>query len=396
MAHAVLVAKYPNSQFCTFRFENCARDSYQGTQYYLTNMSSGWTSGWKNTPPVSIYGGTSSNFNISMTPGSSYSVQTRMMWNNVWYNGQSGYEPISFYFDPPTPQKPTDRVSFDHWSSTTSSITLRVLNAYGATSVDWKAVNGYTNQYHYYSSRSASSSTYYETLDGLQPGTQYTIGANGYNAGGYAGERTASFSTRPATPSISKGTNTEKNKITIRVNPDGGFDLIEVEMWTIDATSRLEIKTQGWNGGSNFDATFGINSPLTPNASYLFRARATKNSYSSTPSAWGGWLTVKNDMARPTDWNWYSAKASGAEFNILATEWNAFTAKINEFRMYRGLDAATFTTAVRGQPVYFYQFNETRNAINAMRATGLGTVTTGDVIFASHLNTLSNTLNAIT
>ena len=76
MAHAVMVQQYPNSQFCTFRFENCARDYYQGTQYLLTNTSSGWSSGWKNTPPVSIYNGTSSNFNISMTPGSSYNVRT--------------------------------------------------------------------------------------------------------------------------------------------------------------------------------------------------------------------------------------------------------------------------------------------------------------------------------
>lgn len=394
MAHAVLVAKYPNSQFCTFRFENLARDSYQGTQYYLTNTSTGWTSGWQNTPPVSIYGGTSSNFNISMTPGFDYSIQTRMMWNGVWYNGQAGYEPIYFNFPSPTPQKPSDRIAMDLWTASSSSITMRILGTYGATTVDWQVINQTTGGKNYYT-RSTSGTPYYETFNGLTAGTEYVISANGYNAGGYAGEKLANAMTNPATPSISKGTTTEKNTVAINVNPDGGFTSIEVEMWTIDATSRIAIRTQGWNGGGIFSVQFGA---LTPNASYLFRARATKTSsyYSPNPSAWGSWLTIKNDMARPTDWAWYSAKASGAEFNILAAEWNAFTVKINEFRMYKGLASATFTTAVRGQPFYFYQFNEARNAINAMRATGLGTVTTGDIIYASHLNTLSNTLNAIT
>lgn len=394
MAHAVLVAKYPNSQFCTFRFENLARSSYQGTQYYLTNTSTGWSSGWQNTPPVSIYNGTSSNFNIYMTPGYSYSVQTRMMWNGVWYEGQYGYEPIYFYFDPPIPQRPTDRIAMDVWSASTSSITMRVLGTYGATNVDWTIINQTTGGRNYYT-RSTQGTPYYETFSGLTAGTEYVISANGYNAGGYAGEKLANAMTNPATPSISKGTTTEKNTIAINVSPNGGFDSIEVEMWTIDATSRLAIRTQGWNGGGSFSVQFG---GLVPNASYLFRARATKTSsyYSPSPSAWGAWLTIKNDMARPLDWSWYSTKVSGGEFNMLATEWNAFTDRINEFRMYKSLTSSTFTTAVRGQSFYFYQFNEARAAINSMRATGLSTVTTGDVIYASHLNTLMNTLNAIT
>lgn len=394
MAHAVLVAKYPNSQFCTFRFENCARDYYQGTQYYLTNTYTGWSSGWQNTPPVSISYGSSSNFNISMTPGYSYSVRTRMMWNGVWYEGQYGYEPISFYFDPPTPQRPTDRIAMDVWTASSSSITMRILGTYGATNVDWQIINQTTGGRNYYSRRTQGT-PYYETFNGLTAGTEYVVSATGSNAGGSVGEKLANAMTNPATPSISKGTSTEKNTIRVNVNPNGGFSTIEVEMWTIDATSRLAIRTQGWNGGGSFSVQFGA---LVPNASYLIRARAIKTSsyYTPDPSPWGSWLTIKNDMARPLDWAWYSVKASGAEFNILATEWNAFTARINEFRMYKSIETATFSSAVRGQSFYFYQFNEARAAINSMRSTGLSTVTTGDVIFASHLNTLMNTLNAIT
>lgn len=394
MAHAVLVAKYPNSQFCTFRFENLARSSYQGTQYYLTNTSTGWVSGWQNTPPVSIYNGTSSNFNIYMSPGFDYSIRTRMLWNSAWYEGQYGYEPIYFNFPSPTPQRPSDRIAMDLWSASSSSISMRILGTYGATTVDWQIINQTTGVRNYYT-RSTQGTPYYETFSGLTAGTEYVISANGYNAGGYAGEKLANAMTNPVTPAISKGTTTEVNTISINVNPNGGFDLIEVEMWTIDATSRLAIRTQGWNGGSNFSAKFGS---LVPNASYLFRARASKTSsyYSPSPSSWGAWLTIKNDMARPTDWVWYSPKASGAEFNMLATEWNAFTAKINEFRLYKSLTAYSFSVAQRGQPFYFYQFNEARAAINTMRSTGLSTVTTGDVIYASHLNTLVSTLNAIT
>lgn len=394
MAHAVLVAKYPNSSFCTFRFENCARDSYQGTQYYLTNTSSGWSSGWQNTPPVSIYNGTSSNFNIPMSPGFNYSVRTRMMWNGVWYDGQSGYEPIYFDFPAPIPPKPTQSIAMDFWSASTSSITMRILGTYGATNVSWKVRNQTTGATSYFD-RATSGTPYYETFSGLVAGTEYLVSATGYNTGGSAIEKLSNAMTNPATPSISKGSTTTENTISINVNPNGGFTSIEVEMWTIDGVSRLAIRTQGWNGGGQFSVTFG---GLTPNASYLFKARAIKTSpyYSPSPSPWGAWLTVKNDMARPRDWVWYSAKVSGGDFNILATEWNAFTARINEFRMYKSLPPATFTSAVRGQAFYFYQFNEARNAINNMRATGLGQATSGDIIYAAHLNTLMNTLNAIT
>lgn len=390
MAHAVLVAKYPNSQFCTFRFENCARSSYQGTQYYLTNTRTNWQSGWQNTPPVSIYNGTSSNFNISMSPGDSYTVQTRMMWNNVWYNGAYPYEPISFYFEAPTPQRPTGSPYVTHYNSKGTTISLQIQNAYGATEI------GFTPSWGGTYNSTVYNTPYIYTLYAPQYGTEYEIGKKGYNAGGESSRTTLYATTEPAIPSISKGGSGGENTLIINVNPGGGFTTIEVEMWDIYATSRLATRNQGWNGGGSFTVQFG---GLVANASYLFRARALKTSNNSSyhpVSDWGGWLTVKNEMARPVNWNWYTAKASGAEFNILATEWNAFTTKINQFRMYRGLGNATFTSAVRGQPFYFYQFNEARNAINSMRSTGLGTVTTGDVIYASHLNSLSNTLNAIT
>lgn len=394
MAHAVLVQQYPNSSFVTFRFENCARDYYQGTQYYLTNNSTGWGSGWQNTPPVSIYNGTSSNFNISMTPGYSYSLRTRMMWNGVWYDGAYPYEPISFYFNAPTPRPPTDRIAMDFWSSSTSSVTMRILGTYGATSVYWQVINQTTGQRDYYT-RSTSGTPYYETFSGLTAGTEYLISATGSNTGGSVGEKLANAMTNPATPSISSGGTTGTNTVTVNVRPSGGFTSIEVEMWTIDAASKIATRTQGWNGGGSFSVQFGA---LVPNASYLFRARATKTSayYSPSPSSWGAWLTIKNEMARPLNWTWHTSKASGQPFNVTAAEWNQFTTKINDFREYESLSRYSFSNAIRGQPFYFNMFNEARAAINEMRATGLGTVTRGNPIYASHLNTLMNTLNAIT
>ena len=398
MAHAVLVQQYPNSQFCTFRFENCARPYYEGTQYYLTNTSTGWSSGWVNTPPVSISGSVSSNFNISMSPGFSYSVRTRMRWNGVWYDGAYPYEPITFYFRESTPQPPTDRIAMDFWSASTSSITMRILGTYGATSVSWQVINQTTGQRDYYS-RNTSGTPYYETFSGLTAGTEYVISATGSNSGGSVGEKLANVMTNPATPSISSG-GTTNNTVTVNVRPNGGFNSIEVEMWTIDAVSRIAIRTQGWNGGSPFSVQFGS---LVPNASYLFRARTIKTSpyYSPSPSAWGSWITIKNEAARPDNWKWTSGqnsnghKISGGRFSLLATEWNQFTARINAFREYKGMTQKSFTTAIRGNPVYFYMFNEAKAAIDEMRNTGLSNVTSRSPVYAAHLNTLMNTLNAV-
>lgn len=392
-AYLEKVQEYPNSNFVTFRFANLGRSSYDSQQYNVYNTSTGWSSGWTYAP-VSVLGYYSSNFNISLSTGYNYSVYSRMMVNGTWYYGDSWYEPVSFYFTPPA-RPPTSEVTALHHSSNGRTINIQVTGTNGATYIDWNTPFGSFT-------RSVRTVPYIESFTAPSFGTEYIIGAYGWNNSGYAPREKLIYSmSEPAIPSINSG-GSNNNTITINVSPQGGFTSIEVEMWTIDATSRLAVKTQGWNGGYSFSVQFG---GLVANASYLFRARALKTAnyggYSPT-TTWGGWLTVKNEITRPVNWKWTTAqnsnghKISGVNFSMLATEWNSFTQRINEFRKYKGASELSYTTAFKGSDFYFYIFNEANNAINGITSTGLSNVTRGDRVYASYFNALMNALNNIT
>ncbi|PLR72331.1 hypothetical protein [Bacillus sp. UMB0728] len=388
------VAEYPNSNFVTFRFANLGRSSYDGTQYNVYNTTTGWSSGWTNTPPVSYNGYYSSNFNISLSPGYSYMVYSRMMVNGVWYYGDGYYEPVSFYFTP-SARPPTDRPAIRQHSASGTTIYMIVDNAYGATSIQWNTPFGtYT--------RSVQSTPYTEAFYAPSYGTEYIIGAIGINASGSTGEKLAYALTETQAPSITSGGTAGNNTIVVNVSPRSGFDLITVEMWDINAQGMIASKTQGWNGGSAFTVQFA---GLVQNASYLFRAKASKTrsdgTYTST-SPYGGWLTIKNEAARPENWKWTTAansnghKISGVQFSMLASEWNAFANRINAFRSFKGLSNYNFTSAIRGSDFYFYIFNEANTAIGAMRSTGISNVTRGSQVYASYFNALMNALNGVT
>lgn len=328
-----------------------------------------------------------------LTAGTTYSFQGeyRRVGSSYWQ-----YTPVNYYTTAGVkPQRPTSEVTAYHYSSSGRTINIQVTGTYGATYIDWNTPWGsYT--------RSTRSTPYIESFTAPSYGTEYTIGAYGWNSVGYAPREKLIYTmSEPAIPSINDG-GANNNTITINVNPNGGFTNIEVEMWTIDAASRLAVRNQGWNGGYSFSVQFG---GLVTNASYLFRTRASKTAsyggYSPTTS-WGGWLTVKNEMTRPSNWVWTTAqnsngnKISGANYNMLATEWNSFTQRINEFRKYRGSPETSFTSASRGMDFYYYMFNEANNAISGITSTGLSNVTRGDKVYASYFNGLKNSLNNIT
>ena len=369
-AYVQLVRQNPHSQFCTFYITNCGRSSYNGIQYRYVNNSTGYSSGWRDTYAYVQYWngswGYTSEFDISLSTGYSYSVYTRMQVGSTWYEGDYYYEPVSFYFTPPPPPPPSDRPSIIHHSSSGTTINMQVLNAYGATSIEWKTPWGsYT--------RSVYSTPYIESFNAPSYGTEYTIGAIGINSGGRTGEKLAYTMTEPRIPSISSG-GSFNNTITVNISTSGGWDRIEVEMWDINATRNIATRTL-YSGNT---AEFG---GLAANASYLFRAISYKTaSYGgySPNSGYGGWLTIKNEVALPTPWKWTTSqnsnghKISGAKFSMLASEWNDFSQRINAYRKYRGLGDYSFTRAYSGNTLYFYFFNEAKNAIEAMNTTGTG------------------------
>ena len=113
---------------------------------------------------------------------------------------------------------------------------------------------------------------------------------------------------------------------------------------------------------------------------------------------WIGTKYFTTDSAaipRPSDWSWHSSIYSGGYIKLTATEWNDFTARINDFRTYKGLSKYSFTRVSRGTNISASIVNEATNAIRAMNSVATSNVYSGDNISASFFNSLKNALNNI-
>ena len=111
-------------------------------------------------------------------------------------------------------------------------------------------------------------------------------------------------------------------------------------------------------------------------------------------------------LPRPEDWHWISPVSKGIEVSwfgdnavwyLTAEEWNQFTARINEFRLYQCFPSAQFTTAVKGEPMLALQGNEAVNAIRDMNPPIAvpNNIEVHDPIEAAFILGLANSLNSI-
>ena len=100
---------------------------------------------------------------------------------------------------------------------------------------------------------------------------------------------------------------------------------------------------------------------------------------------------------RPSNFSWTYTKTSGGAFNLTATEWNNFTARVNAFRKYKGLSNYSFTYAYKGDDFTAAMYNQARIAIQGVSGYGtyIPTVTKGQIITAYMLNVLVSELNSI-
>ena len=100
---------------------------------------------------------------------------------------------------------------------------------------------------------------------------------------------------------------------------------------------------------------------------------------------------------RPNDWTWWSTISSGAAIGITASEWNAFTTRINEFREYANLSSYSFTTVSSGTPISYWIVNQARTAISEISGHGSlpSAAVSGGKIYASFFNSLASALNSV-
>lgn len=103
------------------------------------------------------------------------------------------------------------------------------------------------------------------------------------------------------------------------------------------------------------------------------------------------------EFERPEDFEWTYEKVSGGSFNLTADEWNALTARINEFRLYKKLPEYEFSVAEKNKPFTAQMYNQVREAIQEI--SGYGTlipeVEQKQEITAYMLNVVVSELNAI-
>ena len=108
-------------------------------------------------------------------------------------------------------------------------------------------------------------------------------------------------------------------------------------------------------------------------------------------------VTVSGGAERPADWSWWSSIYSGAPIQITASEYNAFTERINEFRAYCGLSDYSFTRASSGGTIRASMVGQCCDAISDMDPPSSPPYApaAGDAITARFFNRMMNALNSI-
>jgi len=118
------------------------------------------------------------------------------------------------------------------------------------------------------------------------------------------------------------------------------------------------------------------------------------------------WTDPAPPDPRPSNWSWTTSIYAGAPMTVTtdrkiqvmpASEWNAFTSRINEFRNYKGLSNYSFTTVSSGGTFWYWIFNQARTAINDMSppTSVPPTESSGSDVDAYGFNRLKDSLNSI-
>lgn len=148
-----------------------------------------------------------------------------------------------------------------------------------------------------------------------------------------------------------------------------------IEPW--DCANRISAPNgyfYNFHGRNKSGTTISFNTRnLNVGDTYEFRAISLDDNDSSR---FTNWYSFTLDVV-PDKWYWSSNIASGRSLTVdsygihpvSATEWNNFTARINEFREYAGYSAYSFTTVNRGSN-FKTAYNEAVAAIKGVSGYG--------------------------
>jgi len=188
-----------------------------------------------------------------------------------------------------------------------------------------------------------------------------------------------------------------ENSITVLVDglqyAAGTYDMITIH-------GAGEIASVNYGGGRNSNGTYRSATTtfrgLQAGTEYSFYAKARKNAGGRIVLIPTIYVTTKR--SRPSNFDWDVAKVQGGNFNITASEWNRLQNKVNEFRLYKGLDKLTNLTNVsRNETFTAEHFNKIVRALHTLypSMTPPYQVSVGDDITANKINLLKNSLNSV-
>lgn len=104
------------------------------------------------------------------------------------------------------------------------------------------------------------------------------------------------------------------------------------------------------------------------------------------------------DYVIPVDFAWSTTFVSGQPVNILASDWNLLTQKINSTRINNGLSTINFTTVVSGvTPINATIFNEALSGFVGLTYDGTlpTSKSTNDQIYLSYFTILRDCINSV-
>lgn len=248
----------------------------------------------------------------------------------------------------------------------------------------------------------------------LSPGTHYTGTGYVYDASGGGPWSCGTFSfttdsppppsdtTAPTTTSYyAVGNQILANSIQFYAYASdtggSGMDGFDWEIYGLDDNYYDSATVYVSGDGHSQTCTF---SGLTPGNRYYGKVRAFDNDLNY--ETWHTTSTYTTPGLRPSNWDWTTAQSGGAKvagaFSMLATEWNAFTDRINAFRDYTNVTNPTysFTTASKDMTFGKYMAQQAIDAIAAIpgRTVSLNSTTAPNTCDLAFFNNLRASLNS--
>jgi len=238
-----------------------------------------------------------------------------------------------------------------------------------------------------------TSSSY--IFSGLSEYTSYRVKVYGKNESGNGGYQEVSARTGDFTPPvISSITGDGNGKMQLNWSAyDYGSGL------RYNSTFKTQISSRNGNTFGNEQYTTNYFRSFTTDASgnefvhnsnYYMRVSAYDEAENSSTKD----VQVTYKVARPNDWRWHTDKTAGQPISLTALEWNSFCLRINQFRQYKNYQNYNFTTVYSGSIITAAIINEARHALSAMTSVP-PLKYKDDLIFASHFNSLRESLNSI-